>query len=179
VRWLRASRSDLPEPGAEVAYDWPDGGGAPFEVSADETRWVLVAGSRFGRTWPAGDPRDFGSWGPDFERRVPMGYKVIQIAERLAVVEQGRVLREWPETGLRWDGYPPTPPVFDPYQNHVPGTQPSSTYAALDGRGGERGPDRRWISHQHDSYAAALAEARTMTDRRVLVVSLLTTKDWH
>ena len=180
MRWRRASRSEpLPEPGGEVRYDWPEGGGDPFDASADGTRWVLVAGSRFGRTWPAGDPRDFGSWDPAFEHRVPVGYKVIQIAERLAVVDRGRVVREWAETGLLWTGHPPVPPVSDPYQHHVPGGGPRGTYAALDGHGGERGPDGRWVSHQHDSYAAALAEACTMTDRRALVVSVLTTKDWH
>lgn len=179
MRWRRASRSDLPEPGAEVAYDWPEGGGEPFDTSADETRWVLVAGKKLGRTWPAGDRRDFGSWDPAFEHRVPMGYKVIQIAERLAVVEQGRVLREWAETGLRSNGYPPVPPVSDPYQHHVPGHAPSGTYAALDGHGSTRSADGRWISHEHDSYADALAEAKDMEDRRVLVVSILETKDWH
>jgi hypothetical protein len=179
VRWRRASRSELPPVGAEVHYDWPDGGGAPFDTSADETHWVLVAGSRFGRTWPAGDRRDFGSTGPDFERRVPMGYKVIQLAERLAVVDGGRVEREWTETGLTATGYPPVPPVSDPYQHHVPGHTASGTYAALDGQGGRRGSDGRWIRHQHDSYAAALAEAVSMKDRRVLVVSILQTIDWH
>jgi len=179
VRWRRASRSELPDVGAEVTYDWPEAGGAPFDVSDDATRWVLVAGSRFGRTWPAGDRLDFGSWAPGFEGRVPMGYKVIQLAERLAVVEEGRVLREWPETGLTATGHPPVPPVADPYQHHVPGWESTGTYAALDGNGGERAPDGRWVSHQHDSYAAALAEARTMDDRRALVVRLLETKDWH
>lgn len=132
MRWRRASRSELSEPGAEVSYDWPEGGGAPFDVSDDATRWVLVAGSRFGRTWPAGDRLDFGSWAPGFEGRVPMGSK-----------------------------------------------ESSGTYAALDGNGGERGPDGRWVSHQHDGYAGALAEARRMGDRRALVVRLLETKDWH
>lgn len=176
--WRRASRSELPSVGDEVTYDWPEGGGAPFDTSDAETRWVLVAGSRFGRSWPAGDRRGFGSTGPDFERRVPMGYKVIQLAERLAVVEQGRVVREWPETGLTATGHPPVPPVSDPYQHHVPGPA-SGTYAALDGQGGKRGPDGRWISHVHNRYDAALAEASSMEDRRVLVVSVLQTLDWH
>jgi hypothetical protein len=143
--------------GDAVHYDWPEGGGAPFDTSADETRWMLVAGSRFGLTWPAGDRRDFGSWDPVFESRVPMGYKVIQLAERLAVVDRGRVVREWAETGLTASG----------------------TYAVLDGLGGKRGPDGRWISHQHDSYAAAIAKAVGMEDRRVLVVSILQTLNWH
>lgn len=176
--WRRASRSEATEP-AGVTYDWPEDGGAPLDTADDETRWVLIAGSRFGRTWPAGDRRDFGSWGADFERRVPMGYLVIQLAERLAVVDRGRLLREWPQTGLRADGRPPTPPVSDPYQHEVPGWESSGTYAALDGQGGRRGPDGRWIRHEHDSYAAAVAEARTMRDRAVLVVRLLESRDWH
>ncbi|SED29109.1 hypothetical protein SAMN04489844_4108 [Nocardioides exalbidus] len=146
----------MPPSDDQVTYDWPEGGGAPFDAAADETRWVLVAGMRFGRTWPAGDRRDFGDWG-DFEKRVPMGYKVIQLAERLAVVDRGTVVREWAGTSEAVDG----------------------PYAALDGNGSERGPDGHWISHEHDSYAGALAEARDMQDREVLVVSILQTVNWH
>jgi hypothetical protein len=158
----------------EVAWDWPDGGGAPFDASADETRWVLVAGKRFGRTWPAGDRRDFGSWDPDFQLRVPMGYKVIQVVERLAVVDHGRVVREWPEIHQE-----PPRPVSDPYQHHVPGFGPRGTYAVLDGQGSRRPPDGSWEKHEHDSYAAALAEAVGTGDRRVLVGRLIETRDWH
>jgi hypothetical protein len=164
----------LPAPGVEITYDWPDGGGGPFDASADETRWVLVAGKRFGRTWPAGDRRDFGSRDPDFQRRVPMGYKVIQVVERLAVVDDGRVVREWPESNeVR------PRPVFDPYQRHVPGSGSSGTYAVLDGQGSRRLPDGSWEKHEHDSYAAALAEAVGMDERRVLVGRLIETRDWH
>lgn len=167
-------------PGEHVTYDWPEGGGAPFDASDDRTRWVLVAGSRFGRTWPAGDRRDFGSWDASFEQRVPMGYKVIQLAERLAVVDHGTVVREWPSTGLTATGQPPAPPVSDPYQHHVPGVEASEgPWAALDGDGGRRGPDGRWVSHEHDSYAAALAAARSRSDARMLVVRLLQTVNWH
>jgi hypothetical protein len=166
--------SGEPEPGAEVRWDWPDGGGAPFDASEATTRWVLVVGNTFGRTWPAGDLLDFGSWTTDFERRVPMGYKTIRATERLAVVDRGTVVREWPPTRQERPR-----PVHDPYQHHVPGFEPDGTFAVLDGQGSKRGPDGRWISHEHDSYAAALAEARGMTDRRVLVVRLLTEKGWH
>ena len=176
MRWRRASRSDTPEPGTEVTYDWPDGGGAPFDTAEDETRWVLLAGSRFGRTWPAGDRRDFGSWRTDFERRVPMGYKGIAIAERLAVVDHGMLLREWPRSGPRSGA---DVPVLDPYQHHVPGFESDGTFLVVDGDGGTRGPDGRWITHSHDSYAAALADARAMSDRRVLVVRLVEQQNWH
>lgn len=163
-----------PEPDSDVRWDWPDGGGAPFDTSDEVTRWVLVVGNTFGRTWPGGDLLDFGSWSTDFERRVPMGYKTIQAAERLAVVDRGTVVREWPQVHVERSR-----PVYDPYQHHVPGYEPEGTFAVLDGRGSRRGPDGRWITHEHDSYAAAVAEARSMTDRRVLVVRLLTSKGWH
>ena len=165
--------------GDAVHYDWPEGGGAPFDTSADETRWVLVAGGRFGRTWPAGDRRAFGSQDPDFERRVPMGYKVIQLAERLAVVDHGSVVREWASTGLTSTGYPPAPPVADPYQHHVPGVAASETFQVMAGEGPVRGPEGRWLSHEHDSYAAALTEACAMRGKRVLVVRVLETLNWH
>jgi hypothetical protein len=153
------SRSEpVPEPGAEVTYDWPEGGGAPFDTTADDVRWLLVAGSKFGRTWPAGDLRDFGSWTTDFEKRVPMGYKAITAAERLAVVDHGDVVREWPAT---------------------PDDHTAATFSVIDGQGGRRGPDGRWIAHDHETYDAALAEARSMKDRRVLVVRRLASRDWH
>jgi hypothetical protein len=159
VRWRRANRSEpQPEPGAEVTYDWPEGGGAPFDTAADDVHWVLLAGSKFGRTWPAGDLRDFGSWTTDFEKRVRMGYKGIAAAERLAVVDRGDVVREWPAT-----------------RYHPAGT----TFVVADGLGGRRGPDGAWISHAHDSYDAALAEASSMMDRQSLVVRVLVSKDWH
>ena len=159
-----------------MRYDWPDGGGAPFDTTPDETHWVLLAGSRFGRTWPAGDERDFGSWTTDFERRVPMGYKGIAICERLAVVDHGTVLREWPQSGPRSGA---EIPVLDPYQHHVPGFESRGTFLVEDGLPARRGPGGDWITHRHDSYAAALAEAGTMSDRRVLVVRLMTQRDWH
>jgi hypothetical protein len=158
VRWRRASRSELPPIGAEVWYDWPDGGGAPFDTSADETHWVLEASGRLGRTWPAGDLMDFGSWDPSFEHRVPVGYKTIAAVERLAVVVEGTVVREWP--GTRY---------------HPAGT----TYVAEDGQGGEKDPDGRWISHAHETYEDALADAKGMKDRRVLVGRVLVSASWH
>ena len=159
----------------QVRHDWPEGGGAPFDTAPDETRWVLFARGRFGRTWPAGDVLDFGSWTTDFAARVPLGYATIQVVERRAVVDRGTVVREWPEHG---------PPAvgdggFDPHQHHVPGFEPSGTFDILDGQGSKRGPDGQWIHHRHDSYDAALAEARTMTDRRVLVVRLIKEENWH
>lgn len=159
---------------AGVVWDWPADGGTPFDTTADETSWLLAVGSQFGRTWPAGDRRDFGSWETDFEARVPMGYKTIQIVERLAVVDRGEVLREWPQVPVERSSV-----GYDPYQHHVPGFESSGTFDVLDGQGGTQDADGRWIHHRHDSYDAALAEARTMTDRRVLVVRLLEEKGWH
>lgn len=83
-------------PPTVIGYDWPADGTDPFDLSPDDTQWVLYA-NRWGRAWPAGDFRDFGSLG-DFAKRVPMGYKPILIYERLAIVDAGRVLRTWPET---------------------------------------------------------------------------------
>ena len=161
-------------PAPEVRWDWPEGGGSPFDTSDAATRWVLVVGNTFGRTWPAGDLLDFGSWSTDFEKRVPMGYKTIRAAERLAVVDRGSVVREWPPTHQERPR-----PAYDPYQHHVAGHEPEGTFAVLDGRGSTRAPDGTWTRHEHDTYAAALTEARGMTDRRVLVVRLLTEKGWH
>ena len=64
-----------------------------------------------------------------------------------------------------------------PETDHRPG--PTTTYSVVDGEGSRRDSDGRWISHDHESRADAIAEARTMTDRRALVVRVLTTRDWH
>lgn len=159
----------VPDPG--VVYDWPEGGGDPFDTSPDETRWVLLAGRRLGRTWPAGDLRDFGSWSTDFESRVPMGYKVIQVAERLAVVDHGRVVREWPESGL-------AAPTADAVLDQWP-LRGMPTFSVVDGGGPRRAPDGTWVTHEHEWYDDALAEAVGMRDRRALVVRLLTERNWH
>ena len=75
-----------------IRYDWPPGGDDPFDASLPEPLWLLCDGAgRWGRAWPAGDRRDFGGWG-DFEQRVPMGYKVVQIRERVALVAGGEVV---------------------------------------------------------------------------------------
>lgn len=141
-----------------MTYDWPEGGGAPFDTSADETQWVLLASTRFGRTWPAGDLRDFGSYDPSFEKRVPVGYKTIAAVERLAVLAHGHVLREWAAT-----------------RHHPAGTR----FVVNDGRGGEPGPDGRWISNAHNSHDEAMAAARSMKDRQVLVGRVLVERNWH
>lgn len=76
-----------------ITYDWPAGGADPFEPTGPEPTWVLMDGlHHWGRAWPAGDRRDFGSW-EGFEKRVPMGYKVIEIRERIALVRDGAILQ--------------------------------------------------------------------------------------
>lgn len=162
----------MPQPDDQVHYDWPEGGGAPFDAAPDETRWVLVCRGHFGRTWPAGDDLDFGS-SSDFAARVPMGYASIAIVERRAVVDGGRVVREWAAS----DRQPPGP-VSDPYQHHVPGFEADPVYEVLDGRGSRRGPDGEWAIRRHDSYAAALDDA-TSTDGPALVVTGVTSRGWH
>jgi hypothetical protein len=85
-----------------VRYDWPVGGEHPFDLTSDETRWVLYAGA-WGRAWRPGTWGDFGDWTSEFP--VPMGYKQLLAIERLAVLSLGRVVREWSETGLSsYDG---------------------------------------------------------------------------
>ncbi|GAB3428975.1 hypothetical protein [Actinophytocola sediminis] len=82
-----------------IRYDWPPGGTDPFAADDGPTRWVFRTTERspWGRAWPAGDARGFGGFG-DFVERVPMGYKAIQLYERLAIVQDGQVLGRWAET---------------------------------------------------------------------------------
>lgn len=76
-----------------LTYDWPADGVDPFDPDGPDPLWVLMDGAGlWGRGWPAGDRRDFASWTDDFCRRVPMGYKVIEIRERVALLRAGDLL---------------------------------------------------------------------------------------
>lgn len=75
-----------------IAYDWPADGADPFDAAAPDPLWLLADGAgHWGRAWPAGDLRDFGSYG-DFEQRVPMGYKVVEVRERIALMRDGELV---------------------------------------------------------------------------------------
>lgn len=76
-----------------LTYDWPADGVDPFDPDGPDPLWVLMDGAGlWGRGWPAGDRRDFGAWTAEFEGRVPMGYKVIQIRERVALLRDGELV---------------------------------------------------------------------------------------
>lgn len=75
-----------------ISYEWPADGVDPFDRTSPEPLWLLSDGSgRWGRGWPAGDRRDFGGLG-DFLHRVPMGYRVVEIRERVALVAGGELV---------------------------------------------------------------------------------------
>ncbi|WP_092531028.1 hypothetical protein [Amycolatopsis arida] len=81
----------------KVAYDFPAGGLDPFDVEEPRTQHLYDAGgwSRAwvaGRSWPAPPPGRIHDV-------IPLPYKSVSLLEKLAVVVNGVVLREWPETG--------------------------------------------------------------------------------
>jgi hypothetical protein len=88
-----------------ISYEWPLDGVDPFDVAAPEPLWLLSDGSgRWGRGWPAGDRRDFGTYG-DFLSRVPMGYRVVEIRERVALVAGGELVHASPRSDApTWRG---------------------------------------------------------------------------
>lgn len=144
-----------------IRYDWPAGGPDPFDVEPAETLWVLVDGAgRWGRAWPAGDLRDFGSWG-EFEQRVPMGYKVVQVLERLAVVKAGRVRRTWAPTPAEtwigpWGSIGGLPYCALPRSGGAPAgftSYDEALGAAVAGSAGDASDDSAWIAGRRIAIA--------------------------
>lgn len=88
-----------------ISYEWPADGVDPFDRAAPEPLWLLSDGSgRWGRAWPAGDLRDFGGHG-DFLQRVPMGYRVVEVRERVALVTGGELVHASPRSAApTWRG---------------------------------------------------------------------------
>ena len=97
-----------------ISYDWPADGHDPFTLDlGDQTLWILVAGSGWGKAWPAGDIRDYGTH-RGFVDRVPCGRLAINLLERLAVAYNGQLLGRWPEVGIT------DPPTYVGYTGDAP-----------------------------------------------------------
>ena len=87
-------------PSTRTTYDCPAGGLDPFDVTEPRTQYVLDARG-LGRAWVAPeDPnaRFFGLDEAEFDEKLQPGYKYVRILEKLAVVSEGRLLREWSPT---------------------------------------------------------------------------------
>ncbi|GLY90273.1 hypothetical protein [Actinoallomurus iriomotensis] len=81
-------------PPTKVTYETPKGGLDPFDVDEARTQHVVEARG-WGYGWVPGDERVVpGSVYDD----IPMGYRYLAIVEKLAIVVDGRVVREWPVT---------------------------------------------------------------------------------
>ncbi|WP_216214180.1 hypothetical protein [Amycolatopsis aidingensis] len=85
----------------KVSYDYPLGGLDPFDLDEPRTQHLYDVGG-WSRAWVAGEP-----WQQECRAvhdALPVGYKALSLLEKLAVVVNGVVLREWPETSHSADG---------------------------------------------------------------------------
>lgn len=88
-----------------ISFEWPADGVDPFDRAAPEPLWLLRDGSgQWGRGWPAGDRRGFAG-SDEFLQRVPMGYRVVEIRERVALVTDGELVHASPRSAApTWRG---------------------------------------------------------------------------
>lgn len=64
----------------------------PFDSERTETQYLLFGGHR--PTAAFTDPALFDN--PDLQQWIPMGYKILRRAQKVAILRTGDVIREWP-----------------------------------------------------------------------------------
>ncbi len=82
----------------KVSYDYPSGGLDPFDVDEPRTQHLYEA-CGWSRAWVAGEA--WALWSAESRATsevIPLQYRSHSLLEKLAVVVNGIVLREWPET---------------------------------------------------------------------------------
>jgi hypothetical protein len=80
---------------AKISYDYPVGGLDPFDVTESRTQHLYFA-SGWARAWAADEP--LPAQPVNIMDAIPVGYKALSTIEKLAVVADGEVLRQWPAT---------------------------------------------------------------------------------
>jgi len=90
-----------PLPDLDVPYDgvdWPQDGPDPFDLGHDETAVLFWARGRPSRCF-LGEPPGLTS--DELHRAVPMGYTMLTVLQKVAVVAGGEPLRIWPHDADR------------------------------------------------------------------------------
>lgn len=154
-----------------IEHDWPPGGADPFDPAGPDPMWLLADSMAFwGRGWPAGDELDFGGHG-EFYRRVPMGYRAVQIRERIALVQAGEIVHASRRT--------PDPPWLTPWgeTGHLaydarPRTRRGRTRSSED-------PRQARCATEDEALDAAIRLSQAEPDEIWLVSRGVTSKDWH
>lgn len=142
----------------------------PFSTARTDSQYVLFGGHR--PTYAFTDPTRFDD--PDLHVWIPWGYKVLRMAQKVAILRHGDVIREWPVLHRNPRVDPPEQPAgetlyLDSWRRRVCGyrvlVSPTDMTAPADA---------------YDSAAAmALARTASHTEGRALVVYMYDALDWH
>jgi hypothetical protein len=142
----------------------------PFDGERTETQYILFGGHR--PTSAFTDPAWFGH--RDLHLYIPWGYKILRMAQKVAIHRHGDLVREWPVLHRDPRVDPVDPPAgetlyLDIWRRGVCGyrilTSPTEMTAAEDAY----------------DYAAAteMARAASRAEGRALVVYMYNAVDWH
>jgi hypothetical protein len=142
----------------------------PFDSMRSETQYVLFGGHR--PTSAFTDPARFDA--PDLHEWIPMGYKILRKAQKVAVLRHGDVVREWPVLHRNPRVDPVDPPAgetlyLDNWLRGVCGYRVLTSPTAMSA------PEDAY------DYSAAITLARTASraEGRALVVYMYDAENWH
>lgn len=141
-----------------------------FDTVRSDTQYVIFGGHR--PTYAFTDAARFDD--PELHTWIPMGYKILRMAQKAAVLRHGDVVREWPVLHRDPRVDPVDPPegvtlYLDNWRRSVCGyrvlTSPTAMAAPEDA---------------YDAGAAmALARSASRSEGHALVVYMYDARDWH
>ncbi|WP_405889792.1 hypothetical protein OG427_07000 [Streptomyces sp. NBC_00133] len=143
----------------------------PFDSERTETQYVIFGGHR--PTYAFTDPDEIW-YDMNLSTWIPWGYKILRMAQKVAILRHGDLVREWHVLHRDPRIDPPEPPpgttlYLDNWRRSVCGyhvlTTPTAMTAPADAY----------------DYTAAMAMAATASHRegRTLVVYMYDARDWH
>ncbi|WP_049578328.1 hypothetical protein [Streptomyces sp. SBT349] len=143
----------------------------PFDATRPETQYLVLRGSR--PSYAFTDPDVFG---PSLSEWIPMGYGILRIAQKVAVLRGGQVARQWPvqrRHPLLQPVSSDPEPWWKPDDRHRAWLRGACGYRALTAEGFE-------TADVHDRAAALGAAAgRSREGRTALLLYLFNAMDWH
>jgi hypothetical protein len=83
-----------PFPGVEHRID-------PFDITVGESQLVVLGGGKMSHAYRDPGPEAPGFGIDELYAAIPMGYKVLRFAQKIAVARDGEIAREWPRTVRR------------------------------------------------------------------------------
>lgn len=139
----------------------------PFDTTIAEPQFVVLGGRvmTYAYRVPGGSaPAEFGLG--ELPGVIPMGYKILRYAQKLAVAEGGRISREWPRTVDLRDGMSPSVQAWlDRVCGHV----------VVNGWGRAVDLDDPY----DDRLARATARDASLPDGRAVLLFVFDARDWH